>query len=79
MLRLFSNSKLLLLASHAALQIFNSSKLSPVVDAAKLHVFEIIDKTIRNSKLRCLFETTSYYHSVFTLTLFLPKGQAWVV
>jgi hypothetical protein len=41
--------QLLLHASHAALQILNSSKLPPVVDAADLIVFQIIDKTIRNS------------------------------
>jgi hypothetical protein len=35
-------------ASHAALPILNSSKLFPVVDAAKLLVFQIIDKVIRN-------------------------------
>jgi hypothetical protein len=35
----FPNSKLLLHASHAALQILNSSKLPPVVDAADLLVF----------------------------------------
>jgi hypothetical protein len=39
MLRWFPNSKLLLHASHAALPILNSSKLSPVVDAADLIVF----------------------------------------
>jgi hypothetical protein len=49
MLRWFPNSKLLLHASHAALPILNSSKLPPVVDAADLIVFHIIDKTLRNS------------------------------
>jgi hypothetical protein len=68
---------LLLHASQAALPILNSSKLSPVVYAAKLFVFQIIDKIIRNSKFRCLFEATSYYHKVFTFT-FLPEGRAGV-
>jgi hypothetical protein len=54
MLRWFPNSKFLLHASHAALQILNSSKLPPVVDAADVIVFQIIDKTIRNSKFRYL-------------------------
>jgi hypothetical protein len=27
---------------------------------------------------RCLFEATSYYHNVFTFTLFLSEGQAGV-
>jgi hypothetical protein len=58
MLRWFKNSKLLLHASHAALPILNSSKLSPVVDAADLIVLQVIDKTIRNSKFRCLSEAT---------------------
>jgi hypothetical protein len=58
MLRWFPNFKLLLHASHAALPILNSSKLPPVVDAADLIVFHIIDKTIRNSKFRCLSEAT---------------------
>jgi hypothetical protein len=31
---------------------------------------------IRNSKFRCLFEATPYYHNVFTFTLFLPEGRA---
>jgi hypothetical protein len=39
MLRWFPNSKLIPHASHAALQILNSSKLLSVVDAAKLLVF----------------------------------------
>jgi hypothetical protein len=52
MLRWFPNSKLLLHASHATLPILNSSKLPPVVDAADLIVFQIIDKTIINSKLK---------------------------
>jgi hypothetical protein len=67
---------LLLHASHAALLILNSSKLPPVVNAAD--VFQIIDKTIRNSKFRCLSEATPYYHNVFNFALFLPKGQASV-
>jgi hypothetical protein len=65
-------------ASHSALPILNSSKLSPVADDAKLFVFQIIDKVIRNSKFRCLFEATSYYHNVFTFTLLLPEGCAGV-
>jgi hypothetical protein len=44
MMRWLQNSKLLLHASHAALPILHSSKLSPVVDAAELLVFQIIDK-----------------------------------
>jgi hypothetical protein len=52
MLRWFPNSKLLLHASHAALPSLNSSKLPPDVDAADLIVFQIIDKTIINSKLK---------------------------
>jgi hypothetical protein len=58
MLRWFPNSKLLLNASHVALPILNSSKLPPVVDAADIIVFQIIDETIRNSKFRCLSEAT---------------------
>jgi hypothetical protein len=69
---------LLLHASHAALAILNSSKLPPVVDAADLIVLQIIDKTIRNSKFRCLSEATPYHHNVFTFTLFLPEGRAGV-
>jgi hypothetical protein len=46
MLRWFSNSNLLLHAYHEGLPIFNSSKLSPVVDAADFIVLKIIDKTI---------------------------------
>jgi hypothetical protein len=78
MLRWFPNSKLLLHASHASVTILNSSKLLPVLDAADSVVFQIIDKTIRNSKLRCLSEANSYYHNVFTFTLFLPEGRAGV-
>jgi hypothetical protein len=48
------------------------------VDAAKLLVFKIIDKTNINSKFRRLFEATSYYHNVFTFTLFLPERRAGV-
>jgi hypothetical protein len=75
MLRWFPKSKLLL---HAALPILNSSKLSPAVDAADLIVFQIINKKIRNSNLRCLSEATPYYYNVFTFTLFLPEGRAGV-
>jgi hypothetical protein len=78
MLRWFPNSKLLLHASHAALPILNSSKLPPVADAADLIIFYIIDKTIRNSKFRCLSEATPYHHNVFTFTLLLPEGRAGV-
>jgi hypothetical protein len=78
MLRWFTNSKLLLHASHAALPILNSPKLPPVVDAADLIVFQIIDKTIRNSKFRCLSEASPYHHNVFTFTLLLPEGRAGV-
>jgi hypothetical protein len=46
------------------------------VDATDLLVFQIIDKTIRNSKFRCLSESTHYYHNVFTFTLFLAEGRA---
>jgi hypothetical protein len=77
MLIWFQNSKLLLHASHAALPILNSPKLPPVVDAADL-IFQIIDKTIRNSKFRYLSEATLYHHNVFTFTLFLPEGRAVV-
>jgi hypothetical protein len=47
-----------------------------VVNAADLIVFQIIDKTIRNSKFRCLSEATPYHHNVFTFALFLPEGRA---
>jgi hypothetical protein len=77
-LRWFPDSKLLLNASHAALPILSSSKLPPVVDAAHLLVFQIIDKTIRNSKFCCLPETSPYYHNVFTFTVFLLEGRACV-
>jgi hypothetical protein len=58
MLKWFPNSKLLLHDSHEVLPILKSSKLPPIVDAADLIVFQIIDKTIRNSKFRCLSEAT---------------------
>jgi hypothetical protein len=74
MLRWFPNSKLLLYASRAALPILNSSKLPLAVDAADLIVFQIIDKTIRNSKFLSLSEASPYYHDVFTFTLFLSEG-----
>jgi hypothetical protein len=76
--RWFPSSKLLLHALHAGLPILNSSKLLPVVDAADIIVFQIIDKTIRNSQFRCLSEATPYHHNVFTFTLFLPEGRAGV-
>jgi hypothetical protein len=50
------------------------------VDAVKLLVFLIIDKIIRNTKFFCMFEATSYYHNVFTFTLFILErrvGVAW--
>jgi hypothetical protein len=78
MLRWFPSFKLLLHASHAALPILNSSELPPVVDAADLIVFQIIDKTFKNSKFRCLSEASPYQHNVFTFTLFLPEGRAGV-
>jgi hypothetical protein len=66
-------------ASHAALPILNSSKLPPVVDAADVIVFLMIDKTIRNSKFKIpLSEANPYHHNVFTFTLFLPEGRAGV-
>jgi hypothetical protein len=37
-----------------------------------------MDKTIRNSKFRCLSEATPYYHNVFTFTLLLPEGRAGI-
>jgi hypothetical protein len=51
MLRWFPNSTLLLHASHAALPILNSSKLPPVVDAADLIVFHIIEKKYQKFKI----------------------------
>jgi hypothetical protein len=48
------------------------------VDAADLLIFQIIDKTIINSKFHCLSEATPYYHNVFTFTLFLQEGRACV-
>jgi hypothetical protein len=78
MLRWFPNSKLLLHASHAVLPILNSSKLPPVVDVADLIVFQIIDKTIINSKFRWLSEASPYHHNAFVFILFLPEGRAGV-
>jgi hypothetical protein len=48
------------------------------VDAADLIVFQIIDITIRNSKFSCLSEAITYYHKVFSFTLFLPEVRACV-
>jgi hypothetical protein len=50
---MFPNSKLLLHSSNAALPILNSSKLSPVVDAADLIVSKLSIKQseIQNSAL----------------------------
>jgi hypothetical protein len=53
-------------------------KITPVVDATDLIVYQIIDKTIRNSKFRCLSEATPHYNNVFTFTLFLPERRAGV-
>jgi hypothetical protein len=38
------------------------------VDAAKLLFSQIIDKVIRNSKFRFLFEAASYQRNVFIFT-----------
>jgi hypothetical protein len=64
-------------ASHAGLPNFNSSKLSPVVDSDKLIVFQIIESN-QKFNIHSLFEVTSYYHDVFTFTLFLSEGRAGV-
>jgi hypothetical protein len=50
---------MLLHASHEALQILNSSKLSHVVDPAKLLAFPNYRKVIRNSKFHYLLGDTS--------------------
>jgi hypothetical protein len=42
------------------------------------YVFQIIDKTFKNSKFRCLSEATPYHHNVITFTLFLPEGRTGV-
>jgi hypothetical protein len=46
--------------------------------ATDLIVFQIIDKTIENSKFSCLSEATPYHHNVLNFTLFLPEGRAGV-
>jgi hypothetical protein len=51
MMRWFSNSKLLLHASNAALPILNSSKLPPVVDAADFIIFHNIEKKYQKFKI----------------------------
>jgi hypothetical protein len=48
------------------------------VDAADFIVLQIIDKTIRNSKFRCISYATPYRHNVFTFTLFQPEGRTGV-
>jgi hypothetical protein len=56
---------------------FKLIKITPCCGCRRF-VFQIIDKTIRNSKLRCLSEATPYHRNVFTSTLFLPEGRASV-
>jgi hypothetical protein len=56
---------------------FKLIKITPCCGCRRF-VFKIIDKTIRNSKFRCLSEATPYHHNVFTFTLFLPEGRAGV-
>jgi hypothetical protein len=58
---------------------WNSLKLSPVVNAANLLAFPNYCKVIRNSKVRCLSETTSCHHNIFIFTLFLwgRASVAW--
>jgi hypothetical protein len=45
---------------------------------ADLIAFQIIDKTIRNSKFHSLSEATPYYQNVFIFTLFQPEGRAGI-
>jgi hypothetical protein len=46
---------------------FKLIKITPVVDAVDLILPKLItNKTIRNSKFRCLSEAAPYYHNVFT-------------
>jgi hypothetical protein len=56
---------------------FKLIKITPCCGCRRF-VFQIIDKTIRNSKFSCLSEATPYRHNVFTFTLFLPEGRAGV-
>jgi hypothetical protein len=56
---------------------FKLIKITPCCRCCRF-VFQIIDKTIRNSKFRSLSEATPYHHNVFTFTLFLPQGRAGV-
>jgi hypothetical protein len=56
---------------------FKLIKITPCCGCRRF-VFQIIDKTIRNSKFRCLSEATPYHYNVFTFTLFLPEGRAGV-
>jgi hypothetical protein len=56
---------------------FEPIKITPCC-GCRLLVSQIIDKTIRHSKFRCLSEATPYYHNVFTFTLLLPEGRAGV-
>jgi hypothetical protein len=77
MLIWFPNSKLLLHASHAALQILNSSKLTPVVDAANLFSKLSIKQSEIQTYAVCL-KPPPYHHNIFTFTLFLPEGREGV-
>jgi hypothetical protein len=56
---------------------FKLIKITPCCGCRRF-VFQIIDKTIRNSKFRCLSEAIPYHHNVFTFTLFLPEGRPGV-
>jgi hypothetical protein len=56
---------------------FKLIKITPCCGCRRF-IFQIIHKTIRNSKFRCLSEATPYHHNVFAFTLFLPKGLAGV-
>jgi hypothetical protein len=56
---------------------FKLVKITPCCECRRF-VFQIIDKTIRNSKFRCLSQASPYYHNIFTFTLFLPEGRASV-
>jgi hypothetical protein len=53
---------------------FYISQNDRAVDAAKLLFSQIIDKVIRNSKFRFLFEAASYQRNVFIFTLFISEG-----
>jgi hypothetical protein len=56
---------------------FKLIKITPYCECRRF-VSQIIDKTIRNSKFRCLSEANFYYHNVFSFTLFLSEGRAGV-